>query len=277
MTVRILPTFVAAAFAVVALLHPASSASAQSDDERARLHFSAGRSYYEEGSYEQALVEFQRSYDLSQRAVLLVNVANSLERLGRWREAADSLEQYVATLEEADAARATLVRRIENLRQRAAQHEAGESAPAEPIEQVADPAPHSPSDETTAPAADTIALPQSQQGTDGLLVPSLVAFGVAAAGLATFATLGGLALAEESSIAEGCGATSACTPAQVRTMDDLATGADVALAAGLVALATGAVLIIVDPPHGGSTESASIRVAPFGGQHGAGVSVHGSF
>ena len=60
-------------------------------------------------------------------------------------------------------------------------------------------------------------------------------------------------------------------------MDDLAIGADVSLAIGLVAVTTGAVLILVDPPRGGSTESASARIVPFGRAGGGGIAIQGSF
>lgn len=262
-----------AAFAAVIASSSRSVAQAQdsADDERARLHFSAGRSYFEEGTYEEALQEFRRAYELSGREVLLVNIANTQERLGRWREAADTLEQFVATLPAHDQQRPILQRRIENLRARAAQHEAEERARSEreaPPTTTADAAP---------PEAPSALPPATATASDGLLVPSLVAFGVGAAGLITFATLGGLAMAEESAVASGCGATRSCTRLEVQAMDDLAIGADVSLAIGLVAGATGAVLLIVDPPRGASTESASARVLPFGHAEGGGISIQGSF
>ena len=264
-------------FFVACLVSSAGTAHAQdsTDDERARLHFSAGRSYYEEGNYEQALVEFQRAYDLSHRDVLLVNIANAQERLGQWREASATLERFVASLPEGDEQRPTLSRRIENLRSRADQHEA-ELRAREQTQTTTTTTTTSgePSSSTTEPATTTTT---TSGASEGLLVPSLVAFGVGAAGLIAFATLGGLALAEESSVADGCGATMSCTPAEVQAMDDLAIGADVSLAIGLAGVATGAILLIVDPPRGGSSESASARVMPFGHREGAGISVQGSF
>lgn len=259
-------SLVLASFVVLTLFAPAALAQdASSDDERARLHFEAGRSYYEEGNYEGALAEFQRSYALSSRVVLLLSIANCQERLGLWAEAADSLDPFVASLPEGEE-RVTLHRRVENLRVRAA--ERASAAQADDANDA--------NDATTSDATATTSSTPDTAGSDGLLVPSLVAFGVGAAGLIAWGTLGGLALAEESSVADGCGATRSCTPEQVQAMDDLALGADIAMAVGLVGVATGAILLLADPPRGGS-ESASLQVLPTGGRHGAGLLVRGSF
>lgn len=244
-----------AALAALTLAAPSALAQESAEDERARLHFEAGRSYYEEGNYEEALDEFRRAYTLSNRPVLLMNIAHCQERLGQWAEAAESLEQFIATMPPNAEERPTLQRRIENLRARAAQH--GTTEP----------------DATSTPAPTTSATGAS----DGLLVPSLVAFGVGGAGLIAWGILGGLALGEESTIAAGCGATRSCTPAEVQAMDDLALGSDISLGIGLAGILAGVILIVVDPPRGATTEAASIQVLPTGDRYGAGLTVRGAF
>src|SRR5690606_21978399 len=54
-------TSIALAVLATLILHaPGALAQPSVDDERARLHFEAGRSYHEEGNYEAALAEFRR-------------------------------------------------------------------------------------------------------------------------------------------------------------------------------------------------------------------------
>jgi Tfp pilus assembly protein PilF len=62
--------------AFAAVLWSAASASAQSsDDERARGHFLAGSSYFDQGRYDQAAEQFETAYSLSPRSQLLLNAA----------------------------------------------------------------------------------------------------------------------------------------------------------------------------------------------------------
>ncbi|HJL01669.1 MAG TPA: tetratricopeptide repeat protein [Polyangiaceae bacterium LLY-WYZ-15_(1-7)] len=81
----------------LALLVVASSAHAQpsEEDERAEGHFRAATSYFEEEAFEDALREFEAAYRLSGRPELLYNIGLSLERLGRWREAADAHGRFI--------------------------------------------------------------------------------------------------------------------------------------------------------------------------------------
>src|SRR5688572_6154877 len=92
------PSWIWCVLAGIALSIAAGPASAQqSQDERARFHFEVGRTYFDEGNYERAVEEWQRSYELSQRPELLLNIVTTLERLGRYGDAADGLERYLET------------------------------------------------------------------------------------------------------------------------------------------------------------------------------------
>lgn len=253
---------------------PAAASAQTGDDERAHLHFTSGRSYFEEGNYEQALDEFNHAYELSHRDVLLVNIANCQERLGRWREAATSLETYAATLGADSEERGPMERRIAALRQRADQHDAEEAARLEAA-RVAAAGGGSTSTSTTS-VASTTTTTTARPASEGLLVPAIIAFGVGGAAAIAWGVLGGLALSDQSSIQAGCGATRSCTPDQVSEMNSFAVGADVSMSIALIGIAAGAVLLIVDPPHGAS-EQASARVTPWGDRNGGGVLVGGTF
>lgn len=241
----------------------AAAQEAQShDDERARLHFEAGRAYFEEGSYEQALTEFTRAYELSHRSVLLVNIANVEERLAHYAQAADALETFLSTdaLAAEDPERITIQRRITNLRERAARA-AAETPPPD-----------------ITPPPDTTPPPPPRSSEPPLLVPSLVAFGVGGASLIAWGILGGLALAEQGSVSSGCGATRSCTPDQVRAMDDLALGADIAMVIGLVGVAAGTVLILIPASGPSEQPTSTAMITPFtDGRTTIGLSALGSF
>jgi hypothetical protein len=240
-------------------------AAQQTDDDRAHLHFTSGRSYFEEGNYEQALDEFRHAYDLSHRDVLLVNIANCQERLGQWRDAASSLDGYVASLAPDAEERGPMQRRVESLRQRADQHDTEEAARLAEARGTTT---------TTATTTTTTPAPAATPASDGLLVPAIIAFSVAGASAITWAILGGLALSDQSSIQSGCGATRSCTTDQVAEMGAFATGADVTMSIALVAAAAGAVLLIVDPPHG--ERPAVARLMPWGSSTGGGLVIGGT-
>ncbi len=63
-------------------------------DEQARQLYIQGDRYYQEGRYEEAVQAFQESYRMSGRPLLLFNLANAYERLGRYGEALEALRGY---------------------------------------------------------------------------------------------------------------------------------------------------------------------------------------
>ena len=103
-------------------------AHAQSDDERARVHFEAGRSYYEQARYDDAAREWQQSFDLSGRPELLLNISQAQERALRYDDAIAAARQYLTLVPEA-ADKKTVEDRIVNLEELRARFERGSPAP----------------------------------------------------------------------------------------------------------------------------------------------------
>ena len=182
----------------------ASPAHAQ-DDERARLHFEAGRSHFDQGRYENALLEFQESYALSGRAALLFNIGTTLERLARWDEAADHFAEFL-TQNPSYERRTDLESRIANLRRRAAESGARRG----------------PSDLAFVGAGVLI-------GSGAALIASIV--------------LAVLAIDAEDQARRGCFARGTCMPDDVAGIDDLAVATDVTGTASLGLALLGAALI----------------------------------
>jgi len=88
-----------------------------SDPEaRAKELYQNGALLYEEGRYEDAIVAWEEAYRLSDRPALLFNIANAQERVGRWRDALETLNRYRAYANASQ--REQLDRRIANLERR---------------------------------------------------------------------------------------------------------------------------------------------------------------
>ena len=256
-------------------------------DERARVHFQAGRSYYDEGSYDRALSEFERAYELSQRHMMLLNISSSHERLGRLDGAVESLTRYLELVPDT-ADRAVLERRLANLRRRLEAQQAASAPPTNPAATTAtgDPATAAPvaggavveaPDGPGAQGDGTAVGEGSATGSDrdvqpdsgGMPTAALISYIAAGVGVVTFGVFGSLALSEESSVADGCGATRTCTDGDLASVHSLALLADIGLGVGLVGAVLGTALWL----GGGSDDedAAAVAVVPVVGRDGAGL------
>lgn len=276
-----------------ALVTP-TTAEAQSDDERGRFHFQAGRSYFEQGRYEDAVREWQESYQLSGRHTLLRNIAEAQERVFQFREAIASLRQYLEVGgEEAEASRQTLVSRIERLERLAAEYasRAGGSSAAPGVAQEDAPAPDPGSGEEDDGA--TVVPPEDGGAERPGPVPP-VGGGVERAGwtwawvglgltgaLAVGATVAGsLALVRYNGMVADCNRdTQVCTSAewtgeQRQRVERAALAADILIGlAGAAAVAT--VLLFVLEPR--PERPARASVAPWVAAGGGGLAAALSF
>lgn len=126
---------------VMALMLLMSSLTAQADensDLRARQLYDNGAILYDEGRYEDAIVAWQEAWNLSERPLLLYNIANAQERLGLWRDALETLNRYRAFAKPEE--RDKLDRRINNLERRLEEEGSSLSGPAAPAPVVTQPA-----------------------------------------------------------------------------------------------------------------------------------------
>jgi tetratricopeptide (TPR) repeat protein len=95
---------------------PPAETTIESDETRAKELYDNGVILYQEGRYEDAIVAWEEAYRLSQKPLLLYNIANAEERLGRYQEALDHLNRYRAYAPAEE--REILDRRIVNLERR---------------------------------------------------------------------------------------------------------------------------------------------------------------
>ncbi len=200
----------------------------EGDDARARELYENGAILYEEGRYEDAVIAFEEAYRLSGRPALLFNIANALERTGRWDEALDVLSRYRAYAP-ADE-RETLDRRITNLERRVAANRQGRPPQEAPPDVVGTAAPLPPRT-TTSPFVQPVPLALT---------------GVGVLSLGTGALLGGLSVGAHADAASGCasdaGGALRCTETASTALADeagLALAADVLFGVGVVGLGAG--------------------------------------
>lgn len=243
---------------VGAVAQQAEPSSAQAElDARARLHFQAGSSHYETGDYEAAAREFRAAYELSRRPGLLFNTYMAYERMGRFDEAISYLERYLAEAENIEN-RAALELRLTRLRERAAATRATSSE-----------------EEGSTSSRQT-----ARDAGPDLTVPAIISFAVGGAGLLTFAIFGGLAVAEDASLADSCGANAGrtCTSDQVSALVGYTVAADVGWVLALAGAGMGAVFLLLNGGGGeeGQTETAVVPV-PWASPAGGGVVLEGRF
>ena len=243
------------ALAILAFAHAsvvtAQDAARPSDlDDRARIHFQAGTDYFERGDYENALRELEIAHQMSGRAALLYNIGACLERLGRLTDAAEQLEAYIAATNPEDAAA---------IRERALRLRARAAADATPttVASTSDPV----TIETTAAVSTGVNDEPAPSRGRTPHVASWITLGVGGAGLAAFGVLGGLALAEDASLADRCGTS--CSRGDVSSLEALSIAADVSLTVGLVLVAAGVVLALTTD-ESPSDEAARLELGPAG-------------
>ncbi|MEO0325541.1 MAG: tetratricopeptide repeat protein [Myxococcota bacterium] len=257
----------------------ASGAHAQDEANRARLHFQAGASYYEAGDYEDALREFQRSYDLSQRPELFYNFSLCYQQLGQLDQAIVYLDRYLTEVEDVPN-RANLERRLVNFRARqaeevrraeaeaAAERAAAEEPPDEAREPVAEPA------ETGLAATAEAADEEDAGGVNGA---AIAGFAIAGAGVVVLGVAGGLALAQRSDLEDQACAPD-CASGDVDTLRTRAIVADVGLAVALVGATLGVVFLLTGGDDDDeSAEATAWGVTPWVGPRSGGAAVGGRF
>jgi predicted DNA-binding protein YlxM (UPF0122 family) len=113
---------------IVAAAAPARAMT--EDEERAKAHFLAGQSYYDQASYNDALREFNEAYRISKRPALLYNIARCHEALEQFPEAVQMLQRYLEE-DPTTSDREAVETRIHNLKERQ-EHVPKPPAPAPP-------------------------------------------------------------------------------------------------------------------------------------------------
>ncbi|MCA9574553.1 MAG: tetratricopeptide repeat protein [Polyangiales bacterium] len=253
-------------------------------DDRARMHFQAGASYYEAGDYADALREFQRSHALSQRSELFYNFSLCYQQLGDLEQAAQYLRRFldeVPTVENRDQ----LERRHANLLERIAQQHAD---PEQPVDTTDPDPPDTDAPDTDTDATDAASTPAAPDASDeppadtraassGVHPGAIAGYATAGVGVAMAVTFGAMALRERSDVEAGCGADRSCTRGQVQRMDRLALVADLGIAVAVAGATVGTIFLIRGRRDSSDATEARVAVSPYAGPTGAGALIQGQF
>lgn len=221
------------------------------DDARARELYENGALLYEEGRYEDAIAAWREAYRLSDRPVLLFNMANAAERIGDYDEAMRLLSRYRAYAPAEE--RETLDRRIRNIERRLDEQR------------------------TTSPAATVAPTPTTpaEPARDGVRILPVVLLGAGGLGLAGGGAFAVLALDARADALAACttsGDATWCTDAAADPMrrdKSWSLAADVGFVVGGLAAAGGVGALLWGP------QPVSVGAAPVEG--GAVVTVAGAF
>lgn len=205
----------------------AQEATPEMLDAEARARFELAMVHIQNGRFEEAANEFHAAYELSHRDELLYNEFLAWRDGGFPDRAADSLEAFLATLDDDHPDRANLEARLGSLRAQAARMRDADERGAE-----AEPSPPAPDDE-----------PASGGG------PHPAGFALIGAGAAVAiagAIVGGVALSISDDLAGACGG-GVCPEARrgdADTGEALAITADVLLPVGAAVAVVGVILLL---------------------------------
>jgi tetratricopeptide (TPR) repeat protein len=256
--------------AVVALVCAAvaPAAALTEDEERAKAHFLAGQSYYDQASYADALKEFNEAYRISKRPALLYNIARCNEGLGDLDKAVASLQDYLAQAPNADD-REAVQQRIKNLQDRLASRmpkhppvERGERGEPKPAPPQPTPPPTTataappPTTATSAPAASKPARKRVWTWVVGGIGLGLLA-GALGTGISAQLDYGDL---NNHCMMNACSTSYA---GEASTGKQLALATDVLWPIGAAAMVTAIVLFVVEGRH--PSPATRAHLAPSGG------------
>lgn len=236
-----------------------SVALAQDDsDARAFELFTNGRSLYNEGRYDQAVLAFEEAYKLSGRHELLLNIANAHERNGKLEKALEALARYqaFATSDERDQ----IERRKSMLEKKLAEQTTAPSPVPEP-----QPAPD-PVAPTPKPQPEPV--PEPARGGSGRTVLGGTLMGVGVAAVGAGAALGVVSAGAKKRASEKCVDFEGARICPGDAGKDLslhrstALTADIAFAVGIALAATGGLLIVTKKRNKGT----AMAIGPSGVQ-----------
>jgi hypothetical protein len=258
------------ALASVGVLALTTPALGQDADELARKHFESGVAYLQESDYENALKAFEKSYELSKRPEILLNIATVNERRNDLKAAIAALEKFLQTAPESDQ-RQTTEARLANLKKRLGDEPAPPTTPP-----ATTPPPTTSDGQTAPPTVDQGAQPAPEQKAN---IPAYVLLGLGAVSAGAAILTGVLAKGEYDDAKDSCSPN--CTDDDLKSGRTLALTSTVLTGVAVVSASIGAVLLFTSKSDSEKVSSRRSRrtssaprvflgIAPSGAMAGAG-------
>jgi tetratricopeptide (TPR) repeat protein len=269
------PAFLSSASIAAVLLACSvmSLPAAAGTDEDAKKHFDAGESYFRTSDYEGALREFETAFKLSKRPLILLNIVNVYERMGKWPAAIEAIEQYLAA-DPGSRQRATLELRIQNLRKRveAMAAEAPDPEPPAPVPSASAPAV---SAQPAAPAS--VPTPAPSAGPPDRTM-AYVGWGIGGAAAVGALVTGLMANSKYADAESGCAKTAqGCADAEVDPIKNLALVSTVLTGVAVIGAGVGTWLYLSARPQPAEPTGLTPRVGGGFARSGAAVSAIWTF
>lgn len=274
---RFLTFFSAAAMALLAFgagtlrAQNTSEAEHAELDEAARVLFDQGTRAYDSGNVELALDRFETAYELSERPQLLYNIAVAHDRLDHRPEALEYYERFTEALPESSRAELA-ASRAAVLRRSAASDAAQAVSPADARDEDDAPDENDATGDSSRVEASVTPMPAEEEGTAGAsLAGPIASFGVAGAGLLTFAVAGIITMGRHGDCEDN-----GCTTDDLDAVDRSALIADIGLGVAIAGAATGLVLLLTGKSSD-AEESSSATLVPTVTPDSAGLFYRSSF
>ena len=177
-------------------------------DEAASQAFDSGMRLYAAGDFDAAAEAFEHAYELSRRPEMLFNQYLAHRDAGRFGEAADALEAYLAVEPNAEQ-RSLLEARLGSLRE--------QQASAEPADRSRDGTHSDGSNDSTPDRGANASSATAPSGPD--FTGPIVLFAIGGLTGAGAAVTGGLALTAQSDLESACPTRRDCDPSLIETRD----------------------------------------------------------
>lgn len=225
-------------------------------DERAQRHWGSGMAYLEEGDYAKALEAFDKAFQLSGRARILLAIAVTHERRGDLGQAMATLDEYLRLAPDADNAEAIRAHRDELQAQHDEQVQRMNEAKREETTVVGTVDTDTASNTRPDPSVGRDSPPKDASNSDAL---RWTAFGVGVASGVAATVSGVLAWKKYDELEGSCGATGFCSERQTQPGRTMAWVSTVLTGVAVAGLGVG-LWLTLDRPETDTEPHAAQRI-----------------
>jgi tetratricopeptide (TPR) repeat protein len=248
------------------------------DRIEAKRLFNQAHLAYKNGDYEEAILKWQQSYELSREALIFESIANAYERLGQSRRALENLREWrkVAPWRE----HKTLDSRIERLEQRVKDDEAEQRRKDAELQRAKE---RNTAAQALLSAPAKTEDPSTSRPMSAMRIAGFPILGVGGALTIAGVTLAGIGSASRPDSSTACAASNEgqlCLATErdaIESSNAMALGGDVGWIVGAATAAAGLTLVLASPATTPEASRGELRVRPLATPSCAGLFFSGAF